>query len=108
VKNVYNTVVFAEDAIGRDLTADEVLLLELIQTINATGGVVENTDGSYGVETDSDYADLGDVVIRASELLTEREIPHTLKGYTYDEHEEDEDEEDSLGLEKEKFDPEED
>lgn len=108
MKNPFNTVVVAEEAVGRELTEEEAILLDLVSTINATGGVVDNMEGSYGIGCDEEYLDLGDVVIRASDLLTEKEIPHTLKGYTYDEDEEDKDEEEELGLVKERFNPEED
>ena len=47
----------------------EDALMRLCNTIDATGGIIEFKDGTYGPEADPEWTDLGDAYIAACDAL---------------------------------------
>lgn len=68
-----------------DMTKEQEALKKLLDTIVATGGLIEFEDGTYGCEADEDWLDLADCALLAQEALRcagiAVEVPITKREY---------------------------
>lgn len=75
------------EKVTRNNFAELRLICEkLLGTVESTGGLIEFSDGTYAPEADSDWIDLGDIVLKARDALqniTGKPVTLTIKTSGY-------------------------
>jgi len=60
------------------VTKEHEVLVKFLDTIVATGGLIQYEDGTYGCGADTDWLDLADCAMLAQEVLRESGIVITV------------------------------